>query len=119
MNAPRSNIQATAVTEGPNLEHSARHRLAPSAAPKELLRYWLMSGRPGKLLEMSQPLTANDLLPLVARLEPQERQRLIQLIAATSERDASIYRATPPVQGEFSTDEASLGWDAEGWEEFA
>jgi hypothetical protein len=52
-------------------------------------------------------------------LAPQERQRLIQLIAATSERDASIYRASPPLHGEFSGDEVSLGWDAEGWEEFA
>lgn len=67
---------------------------------------------------MSQPLTANDLLPLVARLAPQERQRLIQLIAATSERDASIYRANPPTPTEFSSDEEVLGWDAEGWEEF-
>jgi hypothetical protein len=68
---------------------------------------------------MSQPLTANDLLPLVARLEPQERQRLVQLITETSERDASIYRITPPAQVEFSDDEASLGWDADGWEAFA
>jgi hypothetical protein len=67
---------------------------------------------------MSQPLTANDLLPLVARLAPQERQRLIQLIAATSERDASIYRANPPLPTEFSSDEELLAWDAEGWEEF-
>jgi hypothetical protein len=67
---------------------------------------------------MSQPLTANDLLPLVARLEPQERRRLIQLIESTSERDASIYRATPPLPTEFVSDEDPLGWDADGWEEF-
>lgn len=67
---------------------------------------------------MSQPLTANDLLPLVARLTPQERQRLIQLIAASSERDASLYQANPPLPNEFLSDEESLGWDAEGWEQF-
>jgi hypothetical protein len=67
---------------------------------------------------MSQPLTANDLLPLVARLAPQERQRLIQLIADTSERDASIYRANPPLPNEFLSDDESLGWDADGWEGF-
>lgn len=67
---------------------------------------------------MAQQLTANDLLPLVARLAPQERRRLIQLIAATSERDASIYRANPPLSTEFSSDEESLGWEADGWEDF-
>lgn len=67
---------------------------------------------------MSQPLTANDLLPLVARLAPQERRRLIELISATSERDASIYRANPPLPTEFLSDEESLAWDANGWEDF-
>lgn len=65
---------------------------------------------------MSQPLTANDLLPLVARLAPGERRRLAQLISATSERDATMYAATPVRQDEFTSDEQSLGWDADGWE---
>jgi hypothetical protein len=64
---------------------------------------------------MSQPLTANDLLPLVARLDARERERLAQLIGATSERDAAVYASTPVKRDEFSSDEESLGWDADGW----
>ena len=66
---------------------------------------------------MSQPLTANDLLPLVARLTPGERERLAHLIGATSERDAAIYATAPIRQDEFATGDESLGWDAEGWED--
>lgn len=66
---------------------------------------------------MSQPLTANDLLPLVARLDARERERLAQLIGATSERDAAVYASTPVKRDEFSGDEESLGWDADGWED--
>ena len=65
---------------------------------------------------MSQPLTANDLLPLAARLAPGERERLVRLISATSERDASVYLAAPPRQDEFTSDQDTLAWDAEGWE---
>ncbi len=71
------------------------------------------------LCVMSQPLTANDLLPLVARLAPRERERLMRLIAATAERDASLYATAPPRQDEFTSDEESLAWDAEGWEGLA
>ena len=66
---------------------------------------------------MSQTLTANDLLPLVARLTPRERERLAHLIGATSERDAAIYTAAPIRQDEFATNDESLAWDAEGWED--
>jgi hypothetical protein len=66
---------------------------------------------------MSQPLTANDLLPLVARLTPQERERLARLISAASERDAAIYATAPIRQDEFSANDESLAWDAEGWED--
>ena len=65
---------------------------------------------------MSQPLTANDLLPLVARLAPGERERLARLIADPSERDASVYLLAPPRQDEFTSDQDTLAWDAEGWE---
>lgn len=64
---------------------------------------------------MSQPLTANDLLPLVARLDAQERKRLVGLIQSAAERDAALYRAKPTVADEFATED-SLGWDAEGWD---
>lgn len=65
---------------------------------------------------MSQPLTANDLLPLVARLDPGERRRLVHLIDATAERDAAIYASAPVKPDEFASDDEHLGWDAEGWE---
>jgi hypothetical protein len=68
---------------------------------------------------MSQPLTANDLLPLVARLAPEERLRLVHLIEAASERDAAAYAKTPPPPDEFSADDDALAWDAEGWEQVA
>lgn len=67
---------------------------------------------------MAQPLTANDLLPLVARLAPEERKRLVHLIEATAERDAAIYLASPSKPGEFdSDDDSALAWDAAGWEQ--
>jgi hypothetical protein len=68
---------------------------------------------------MAQPLTADDLLPLVARLASCERDRLVHLIEAKSENNASIYKATPPGRNEFSSDEEALAWDAEGWENLA
>ena len=68
---------------------------------------------------MAQPLTADDLLPLVARLAPGERDRLVHLIEATSESDTSVYEATPPGRNEFVSDEEALAWDAEGWENLA
>jgi hypothetical protein len=74
---------------------------------------------PDKLSLMAQPLTANDLLPLVARLAPGERDRLVHLIEARAESDASVYGTTPPGRKEFSSDEEPLGWDAEGWEDLA
>ena len=67
---------------------------------------------------MVKPLSADDVLPLVACLTPHERFRLVRLI---SERpgadDADSYRALPPTRQEFSSDEEPLAWDAEGWED--
>ncbi len=68
---------------------------------------------------MAQPLTADDILPLVNHLAPQERLRLLRLITATPERDAALYQVTPPGRDEFSSDEGPLAWDAEGWEDIA
>jgi len=68
---------------------------------------------------MPQPLTADDLLPLVARLAPEERMRLVHFIQAASERDAAAYATTPPRPDEFSSDDDPLAWDAEGWEHVA
>ncbi len=68
---------------------------------------------------MATPMTAEDILPLVADLTPQERVRLIRLIAErSSSDDAAGYRAAPPHSDEFSSDEEPLAWEAEGWEQF-
>lgn len=71
---------------------------------------------------MSQPLTAEDLWPLVLKLPHEEQVRLAKLAlrAATqsSSSDAEAYRAAPPLAEEFSSDEDPLAWEADGWEEF-
>ena len=66
---------------------------------------------------MAKTLTADDILPLVASLTPQERVRLLRLIASPQGEDASVYRSVPPSRDEFSADDGPLGWDAEGWED--
>ena len=68
---------------------------------------------------MARPMTADDVLPLVASLTPQERARLLRLISArSSPADAAVvYDTVPPGQDEFSTDEEPLAWEAEGWED--
>ena len=68
---------------------------------------------------MAQPLTADDLLPLVAKLPHDEQVRLAQLAlraARDGSRDAAAYRAMPVRPDEFSQDEDAGAWDAEGWE---
>ncbi len=68
---------------------------------------------------MARPLQAQDLLPRVERLSHEERLRLAQLAlrAATDGSDAAAYEAMPPRTNEFSTDEAPLSLDGEGWED--
>jgi len=66
---------------------------------------------------MPKPLTADDVLPLVACLTPQQRVRLLRLITSRPGADARVYRSAPPAHEEFSTDEEPLTWDAEGWED--
>ena len=66
---------------------------------------------------MAKALTADDILPLVASLTPQERARLLRLIALPRGTDVPIYRSVPPARDEFSADEEPLAWDAEGWED--
>lgn len=67
---------------------------------------------------MSKPLTADDVLPLIACLEPQERIRLLRLITLRPADDdsADTYRIVPPARDEFTSDEDPLAWDAGGWE---
>ena len=66
---------------------------------------------------MAKALTADDILPLVASLTPEERVRLLRLIALTQGADASVYKSLPPSRDEFSADEEPLAWDAEGWDD--
>ena len=66
---------------------------------------------------MAKTLTADDILPLVASLTPQERVRLLHLIASSQGEDAAVYRSTPPSRDEFSADEEPLAWDGGGWED--
>lgn len=63
---------------------------------------------------MAEPLTADDVLPLVDKLSLQERSRLMRLLARGN--DAQAYSHLPPGKDEFSTDEDSLAWDADGWD---
>ena len=68
---------------------------------------------------MAKPLTADDILPLVACLTPPERVRLLRLITIPppGAEPADVYGALPPARDEFSSDEELLSWDAEGWED--
>ncbi len=67
---------------------------------------------------MAKSVTAEDILPLVACLTPQERLRLLRLISVRPGADqADAYHALPSVRDEFTSDEEPLSWDAEGWED--
>jgi hypothetical protein len=66
---------------------------------------------------MSKSLTADDILPLVACLAPQERVRLLRLIKVPLGADETVYRSLSPAHDEFSAEEDLLAWDAEGWED--
>ncbi|MBM3727156.1 MAG: hypothetical protein FJW40_17250 [Acidobacteria bacterium] len=68
---------------------------------------------------MPNPLTVDDIVPLIAALTPQERTRLLRLIAKPQSDDASLYRAIPPAKQEFSADEEPLAWEGEDWERVA
>ncbi len=83
-----------------------RHTAAQLARPSI---FWYDS-------RMSQPLTADDLLPLIVKLSSAERRKLFLLIQKVGS-DVEAYRAAPPAQGEFSSDEDMLAWDADGWED--
>jgi hypothetical protein len=61
---------------------------------------------------MPRLLNAGDILPLVASLTPQERVRLLRLIASEQESDSSFIRQCHA--DEFQVDDDLLSWDAEG-----
>lgn len=60
-------------------------------------------------------LTADEIAPLIAALTPQERTRLLRLIAKPQSDDAALYRAMPPTNEEFSVDEEPWAWEGEDW----
>lgn len=62
-------------------------------------------------------LTADDILPLIAKLSARERGRLLRLVLRRGKSDAEAYAAQPVREDEFSSDEDPLSWDAEGWED--
>jgi hypothetical protein len=66
---------------------------------------------------MAKTLRADDILPLVASLTPEERVRLLRLMTSPQGEDASVYRSVPPSPDEFSADEDPLACDAAGWED--
>jgi hypothetical protein len=65
---------------------------------------------------MARALRADDILPLVDSLTPQERVRLLRLIVRPQGGDETVYRSVPPSRDEFSADDEPLAWEAEGWE---
>lgn len=65
---------------------------------------------------MPKPLTADDLLPLIAKLSSEERHRLLRLAFRQGQTDAEAYAAQPTTPDEFGSEEDALGWEAEGWE---
>jgi hypothetical protein len=68
---------------------------------------------------MARPLTADDLLPLVAKLSHAEQLRLAQLTllaARAGARDAAAYQSNPVRPDEFSQGDDGTAWEAEGWE---
>lgn len=68
---------------------------------------------------MEQFKTADELIPHVTALPPDERVRLVRLVLQQRDiSDAIKYGLMPPGENEFSTDHTSLAWDADGWDEF-
>jgi hypothetical protein len=68
---------------------------------------------------MSDPLTAQDLWPLVLKLPHDERVRLAKLaLMSAATDDASAYRAASPDDAEFGSDDEPFAREGEGWEEF-
>jgi len=66
---------------------------------------------------MPKHLSAEDIFPLVDCLSLDDRLRLLRFISAQpAADDRDVYRALPPRNEEFSSDEDLLAWDAEGWE---
>jgi hypothetical protein len=74
------------------------------------------------LIPMKPALTAEDLWPLVAKLDDREQVRLAKLAlraaARSHQSDAAAYADAPVAEGEFSTNDDPAAWEPEGWDEF-
>lgn len=68
---------------------------------------------------MTPLMTLDEILPLVARLAPGDRLRLLRLISGASGAEPDgAYAEAPPSAEEFSVDgEDPLAWEGEGWED--
>jgi hypothetical protein len=67
---------------------------------------------------MPKHVTVEDILPLVDRLPAGEKLRLLRLVSTRAgAHDLDAYRAAPVRDSEFSNNDESLAWDAEGWED--
>lgn len=71
---------------------------------------------------METRLTARDLWPLIQRLPPAERLKLLALAGALADLspagDAERYGTSPPGGVEFGGGASGLDWEADGWDEF-
>jgi hypothetical protein len=68
---------------------------------------------------MPTPLTAEDLLPLIAKLSSEEKHRLLKLVLRQDRSDSDADAAQPVTRDEFASDadeDDPLAWDADGWE---
>jgi hypothetical protein len=65
-----------------------------------------------------QPLSADQIIPLVESMSDRERILLYQWLASAKGRDLSAYEAVPPARDEFSEVDEPLSWEAEGWDKF-
>lgn len=78
----------------------------------------VLFGKAWYVSPMENELKADDLLPLISKLSIHERQRLFEIAMRRESTDDKAYAAVPPTEAEFSSDEDSLSWDADGWEGF-
>lgn len=69
---------------------------------------------------MPRPLTADDLLPMIAKLSTEERRRLLHHLVPRPAKgtDAEMIGAQPARSEELTNDCDALAWDAGGWENF-
>jgi hypothetical protein len=71
---------------------------------------------------VTTPPNARELWSLIRRLPREERLRLAKMAlrsAAEEGDDDAAYADAPVGLEEFSSEDESLGWDADGWEEFS